>query len=167
MLRIDLAPLGEGVHHVVLNPEAEAVDLDPDRFADLRVAATLDLFQDRILVTIEAAARATLECDRTLALFEQPIEGVYRILFVPPSFVGGEDEEAGYEEVRVLQPSERRIDLTEAVRDTLMLAVPTRKVAPGAEDIEIQTVYGAPADGAAIDPRWEALRALQSGCDTD
>ena len=167
MLRIDLAPLGEGVHHVVLNPEAEAVGLDPDRFADLHVAATLDLFNDRILVTIEAAATATLECDRTLVSFEQPIKGVYHILFAPPSFGGGEDEDAGYEEVRVLQPSDRMIDLTEAVRDTLMLAVPARKVAPGAEDAEIPTVFGAPNDGAAIDPRWEALRALQTDADAD
>ena len=84
MLRIDLAPLGEGLHHVALTPEPEAVGLDPERFADLRVAATLDIFNDRVLVTLEAAATATLECDRTLVLFEQPIEGVYRVLFVPP-----------------------------------------------------------------------------------
>ena len=69
----------------------------------------------------------------------------------------------------MLAPSERLIDLADAVRDTLLLAVPARKVAPGAEDVEIPTVFGAPtaADGTPIDPRWEALRALQEGDDAD
>ena len=167
MLRIDLAPLDEGVHTVALTPEAEAVGLDPDQFADLRVVATLDLFNDRVLVTLQASASATLECDRTLAQFEQPVEGVYRILFVPPSFARRDDDT--YEEVRVLDDADRTLDLTDAVRDTVLLAVPARKVAPGAEDVEIPTRFGAPAAGdeAAIDPRWEALRALQTGDDAD
>ena len=165
MLRIDLAPLGEGVHTVVLNPEPEAVNLDPDRFADLRVVTTLDLFNDRVLVTLQATATATLDCDRTLAVFEQSIEGTYRILFVPPSFARRDADETLYEEVRVLEDATGMIDVTDAVRDTVLLAVPARKVAPGAEDADIQTVYGAPAGGdeAAVDPRWEALRSLQTG----
>lgn len=165
MLRIDLAPLDEGVHSVALNPEAEAVGLDPDRFADLRVVATLDLFNNRVLVTLQAWATATLECDRTLALFEQPIEGTYRILLVPPSFTRREDD--AFEEVRVLHRADRTIDLTDAVHDTVLLAVPARKVAPGAEDIEIPTAFGTPDAEAAIDPRWAALRSLQTGNDAD
>ena len=57
--------------------------------------------------------------------------------------------------------------MTEAVRDTLVLAVPARKVAPGAEDLDLPTVFGAPAAEAAIDPRWEALRSLRSDDDAD
>lgn len=164
MLRIDLAPLQDGVHQEVLNPEVGAVGLDPERFADLRVTVTLDLFNDRVLATLQASATATLECDRTLVPFEQRVEGTYRILFVPPTFSRHEDEEDGIEEVQVLQASDHVIDLAEAVYDTVLLAVPTRKVAPGAEDLEIQTVYGAPEGGAeaAIDPRWEVLRSLHS-----
>ena len=51
--------------------------------------------------------------------------------------------------------------------DTVLLAVPARKVAPGAEDIEIPTAFGTPGAEAAIDPRWEALRSLQTGNDAD
>ncbi len=165
MLRIDLTPLDEGVHHVVLEPQAQAVGLDPDRFKDLRLDAVLEVFNDRVLATLHASATATLECDRTLALFEQPIEGACRILFVPPSFVDTEKGETGYEEVRVFHRSGHEIDLTEAVRDTLLLAVPARKVAPGAEALDLPTVFGAAE--AAIDPRWEALRSLLRDEDAD
>lgn len=165
MLRIDLTPLDEGTHHLVMEPQAQAVDLDPDRFKALRLDAVLEVFNDRILATLHAAATATLECDRTLALFEQPIEGTYRILFVPPSFADTQtdDEQAGFEEVRIFNRSDHEIDLTEAVRDTVLLAVPARKVAPGAEDLDLPTVFGAAE--TAIDPRWEALRSLRSDDD--
>ncbi len=167
MLRIDLTPLDEGVHHVVLEPQAQAVGLDPDRFKDLCLDAVLEVFNDRVLATLHASATATLECDRTLVLFEQSIEGVCRILFVPHSSVDTEkdDHETGYEEVRVFHRSGHEIDLTEAVRDTLLLAVPARKVAPGAEALDLPTVFGAAE--AAIDPRWEALRSLRRDEDAD
>jgi len=165
MLRIDLTPLDEGVHHVVLEPQAQAVGLDPDRFKDLRLDAVLEVFNDRVLATLHASATATLECDRTLALFEQLIEGACRILFVPPSFADTEKDEIGYEEVRVFHRSGHEIDLTEAVRDTLLLAVPARKVAPGAEALDLPTVFGAAE--AVIDPRWEALRSLRRDEDAD
>ncbi|MFQ5570115.1 MAG: DUF177 domain-containing protein [Rhodothermales bacterium] len=166
MLRIDITSFAEGIHHVELEPDAQALDLDPDRFANIRVDAALDFFNDRILVTLQASAVATLECDRTLRPFDQSIEGAYRILYAPPSFAHDreEDGDGSYEEVGVFQPSDREIDLTEAVRDTLLLAVPARKVAPGAEDEAIQTIFGVAANAGEppIDPRWEALRPLRS-----
>ncbi len=162
MLRIDLAPLPEGVHHITLNPDAEAVGLDPEQFADLQVDVTLDLFNERVLVRLHARATATLECDRTLVRFQQPVEETYRVLFAPPSFVHRDEEAAEQEEVRMLQAADRTIDLADLVRDTLLLVVPARKVAPGAEDVEIPTVFGAPAVGPAVDPRWEALRQLRA-----
>lgn len=170
MLRIDLAPLAEGIHHIDLPAEAEALRLDPDTFADIHVEVVLDYHNDRALITLHATATATLECDRTLVSFEQPIEGTYRLLAAPPSFVRRADsEDDDIEEVRVLEPSEHMIDLADVVRDTLLLAVPARKVAPGAEDIDIPTVFGEadPDDEPAIDPRWEALRALRANDSND
>jgi len=167
MLRIDLAPFRTGMHYVALEPEAQALALDPDRFMDIRVDVALDVLNDRVLATLHATATAVLECDRTLALFEHPLEGDCRILFAPPSWARSHDDEEdpGFEEVRILPPSNREVDLTDAVRDTLLLAIPARKVAPGAEDLEIPSVFGAPSrsEEAAIDPRWEALRSLKAG----
>ncbi|PSQ83474.1 MAG: hypothetical protein BRD44_04330, partial [Bacteroidetes bacterium QS_7_67_15] len=73
-----------------------------------------------------------------------------------------------YDEVRELHHHDREIEITDLVRDTLLLAVPQRQVAPGAEEEELQTAYGAPDEEEeadeeknAIDPRWEKLRALK------
>lgn len=164
MLRIDLTPFSNGVHQVTLEPDAQALELDPDRFADIHVDVVLDIKHDQVLVSLDAAAVATLACDRTLVLFDQPIAGTYSLLFAAPSRAQQGDDEDPFADVRVLHPADRTIDLTDAVRDTLMLAIPARKVAPEAEDQEIPTTFGEPKDGdqPTIDPRWEALKALRS-----
>lgn len=161
MLRIEITPLKTGVHHFVLEPDAAALDLDPEKFRDLRVEARLDVHERQILVSLTASATAQLECDRTLQLFDQRIEGGYHVLFAEPDRAAAPED--AYDEVRVLQPADQELDLTAAVRDTLLLAIPQRCIAPGVEDLEIETVFGAPEgeDDESVDPRWEALRRLR------
>ena len=161
MLTIDIASLEPGVHHKELEPEADQLNLDPEKFKHLHVLVRLDCQDDRILVTLDARATAVLECDRTLEDFEEEIAGAYSLLFAPPGIAGEDDER--YEEVQELLPHDREIDVTEAARDTLLLAIPQRQVAPGAEEADIQTEFGRDAgEEDAIDPRWEALRKLRT-----
>jgi uncharacterized protein len=174
MLTIDITSLSTGIHHLELSPSASQADLDPSTFKDVRVEATLQHHRDRILVQMHATAQATLTCDRTLQTYEKDIEGVYNVLFGPPSMVGQEGEE--FEEVRPLDASDREIDLTDVVRDTLLLAIPQRKIAPGAEEVPLTREFGATgaedeasedeksqdeASEEPVDPRWSALKELQ------
>lgn len=161
MLTIDITSLSDGIHHLEFDPSAEEAGLDPTTFENLHVEVELQSHRDRILVKLRATATANLTCDRTLQPYEQPVEGYYSLLFGPPSMVGQEGEE--FEEVRPLSPSDKEIDLTEVVRDTLLLALPQRQIAPGAEDEEIDREFGAPEDeeDTPIDPRWSDLEKLQ------
>ena len=159
MVTINIATLKEGTHEIELEPEAGDLELDADRFERIRVLARLNYFEGRIVVGLDAEAIATLECDRTLQLFKQKIGGKFSLLFAPVA--EEEREEEGFGDVRPLEPWDREIDLTDAIRDTLLLGIPSRCVAPGAEDLELQTRYGE-ADGE-IDPRWEVLAKLRSG----
>ena len=159
MFAIDITSLKPGLHEFEFQLEADEVELDRDKFDDIYVHARLDVREARILVMLETTATATLECDRTLRLFEQEVGGTYHVLFAPPEFV--EQQEDAFDEVRVLQSSDQKIDLTTAVRDTILLSVPLRRVAPGAEEEEIETEFFVPEDD--VDPRWAALRKLKSG----
>ena len=167
MLTIDITSLSTGIHHLELAPSAEQVDLDPSTFEDLQVDVILQYHRDRILVKLHATATATLTCDRTLQPYEQEIEGAYNVLFGPPSMVGQDGEE--FEEVRPLNSSDREIDLTDVIRDTLLLAVPQRQIAPGAEDEPITCEFGATDDEGGdeepVDPRWSDLKELKDGED--
>lgn len=161
MLRADLTALEDGLHEQTLNPEAADLDLDPDVFRDIEVALRLDISGRRILAMFETAAIATLECDRTLKPYDQPVRGTHTILFVPPEQVPDDAEED--ESLAPLPADATSLDLTAPVRDTLMLALPLRRVSPDAEDADIPSVFGAnlDEDGTPIDDRWEALRRLR------
>lgn len=164
MLTIDITSLSTGIHHLELAPTVDQVNLDPSTFEDIQVDVVLQYHRDRILVKLHATATAELTCDRTLQPYEQDIEGAYNVLFGPPSMVGQEGEE--FEEVRPLSPSDREIDITDIVRDTLLLAIPQRQIAPGAEDEPITREFAPPdeeADEETIDPRWSDLEKLKDG----
>ncbi|MFB6273570.1 MAG: DUF177 domain-containing protein [Salinibacter sp.] len=163
MLTIDIASLSTGIHNLEFSPSAEQVNLDPSTFDDIDLDVALQYHRDRILVKLDAAATATLTCDRTLQAYDEEIKGSYNVLFGPPSMVGQEGDE--FEEVRPLEPSDQEIDLTDVVRDTVLLAIPQRKIAPGAEDEPLQREFGAteeePNENEPVDPRWSDLKDLK------
>jgi uncharacterized protein len=165
MLPVEIHALPDGVHERTLHPSPQDLEVDPEVFDDIAVDLRLDVAGRRIVAQIDVRAKATLECDRTLVDFEQPVAGAHTVLFAPPDQLpGGATDDA------VPVPDEATIlDLAPPVRDTLLLALPVRRVAPGAEDLEIPTAFGADTDesGRPIDPRWEALRALRDDADSE
>lgn len=161
MLAVELTPLQDGLHTEVLRPAPEDLDLDPAAFSDIRLDLRLDVQPRRVFVTFTVSASATLECDRTLEPYQQPVSGDFAVLFVADEEAEGLAQAA--DDVLPLPLPGQPLDLTEPVRDTLLLALPARRIAPGAEDLDIPTQFGALTDdeGNPIDPRWEALRRLR------
>ena len=158
MLHIDIRSLTPGVHTERLDPAPEDLELDADRFKDITVNAHLDFDGKELLVHLDVSAVATLECDRTLREFDQTVRGTHTVLYVPPGSVDENDDDD--EGVAILEPTTEELDVTTFVRDTILLAIPQRKIAPGADDEDIRTEYGEPGD-EEIDPRWEALKKLK------
>lgn len=162
MITVDITPFSSGSHHVELDPESGAAGLDPAVFSDLHVEADLQVHRDRILAHLTVEGTAELTCDRTLRRYDQPLEGQYSVLFGPASMVGQEGD--AFDEVRALDPTDREIEITDVVRETLLLAIPQRTIAPGAEEEEIDTSFGEPEEtdeDEPIDPRWNKLKQLK------
>lgn len=164
MLSVNIAVLKAGTHELTLNPSAADIEVSPDVFREVQVDLKLDRRPDRVFVTFEASATARLQCDRTLVDFDQRVSGRHEVLFAPPEMAETKDDD----DVRPLLPDDEEIDITDVVRDTLLLAIPQRKVAPGAEEIDIPTRFGvAEEETERIDPRWAALRALRDDAGRD
>ena len=138
-------------------PDAEDLDLDPEVFSALGVTVNQDHRSDKRRLRIRAEAVVNLTCDRTLRVFSKRIQGQHELAIVNSDERAGDEAEA---DQVVLQPFQTKIDLTSAVRDTLLLAVPVRKVAPEAESLVIPTVYGAPDE--AEPAYWDALNKLKA-----
>ena len=161
MLRVDLTALDDGLHEMELTPSPDDLDLDSEVFADIAVALSLDVADRRVRAAFATRATATLECDRTLEEYQQSIEGTHEVLFTDRP-VGNDDED-----VFPLPEHPPEVDLTEPVRDTLLLALPLRRVAPEAKDAEIPTRFGGPGEDEPADDRWDALRRLRDSLPDD
>lgn len=163
MFRVSIDTLSDGVHAETLQPSVEDLELGSEIFSDIHVDLRLDVNGRRILAMFDARAKARLECDRTLEMYDQPIEGSHAVLFVPPE--ASNEVEEDDDDVRVLSDTDTHIDLTEAVRDTLLLAVPLRHVSPAGEALDLQTTFG--KTEADSDSPWAALQALRSDAESD
>ena len=158
MLPVRLAALKPGVHHLHFTPTADDLGLDPALFGDVAVEARLDVGTGRIVAHLDARATAHLVCDRTLVPFDEPVAGGYDVLYTNDAALAAD----GDDDVRYVAPSEPFLDLADVVHDTLLLALPTRRVAPGADASDLPLSFGAASDEPdALDPRWEALRRLR------
>ncbi|MFW5955393.1 MAG: YceD family protein [Rhodothermales bacterium] len=159
MVSIKITGFEPGVYELTLSPRPEELELEPDLFRNIEVDARLERKPDSVFVSLQVAGIARLQCDRTLVEFDYPVEAGYEVLFAPPEMVESLD---AAQDVRLLRPEDEEIELTEVIRDTLLLAIPQRRVAPGAEDIDLQTRFGGPSEGdVEVDPRWAVLQALR------
>ena len=163
MFRVPIDSLSDGVHAETLQPSAADLGLDPEAFSGIEVDLRLNLNSRRVLAMFDTRATAQLECDRTLEMYGQPIEGSHAVLFVPPEASSEADDDG--DEARVLADADTHIDLTDPVRDTLLLAVPLRHVSPAGEALDMETTFG--ASDSDRDGPWAALRALSSDSESD
>ncbi|MCY4673318.1 MAG: DUF177 domain-containing protein [Bacteroidetes bacterium] len=152
MLKVDLTAPQGGLFELV----ASDLDLDPAIFSKIQVNLEFKQSEDTLRVIIGVQSDALLECDRTLQEFVMPISNTHELLLLTR---GQEPDADGTTEQIELEPRQRVLDLTSIARDALMLAIPVRKVAPEAEELQIQTSFGAPAEEA--DHRWSALLAMR------
>lgn len=153
MLPVRLTALSPGLHPFSFSPPAEDLDLDPEAFRELHVEGHLDVAPTRVVAHLSVRGVARLTCDRTLVEFDQPIEGRHLVVFTTDAdLASGDDDDVLY-----MPPDASVLDLAAPARDTLLLAVPARAVAPGAEDVELPTQFGT----ADVDPRWEGLLRLR------
>ncbi len=152
MIKFDLSTPQGGSFEV----SASDLGLDQAKFSEIQTDLEIEQLDGAIHVTLKVRAKACLECDRTLQEFVAPVANVHEMLLY--TYGQKPSEENMIEQVE-LEPKQRVFDLMETIRDTLMLAIPARKVAPEAEELQIQTVFGAPATEA--DQRWSALLAVR------
>lgn len=141
-----------------LDPTAEELGVEEPVFKDIHADVQLTVDGKQVVARVRARATATLVCDRTLAEFDKAIAGSFTACFMPPEAM---DTDAEDDAILPLPAGQDELDLTDIVRDTLMLAVPVRKLAPGAEELEIPTTFGETTE-SDIDPRWKALEKLRS-----
>ncbi|NTV02759.1 MAG: DUF177 domain-containing protein [Chlorobiaceae bacterium] len=127
LIAIRLAGLSQGIHEFDFT--CDAVDFNDSAvkeagFSDgISVRAVVDKNDEQIAVSLETTAKAGLSCDLCLAPVPLELKGTYRTYYIYEQVQGqGEDDE----EYRLIDRNTVSIDLTEDVRETLLLSVPMK-----------------------------------------
>ena len=126
----------------------------------------IGFYKTNHFVEIKFDVDATVEmvCDRSLELYKSNLNGGYHLLYEPGIDEHSDSVKSG---VRTLDVYRSVIDISDEVRDTIMLEVPIRKVHPDSEDKELfnttDQYSGGSEDGNKeyTDPRWSVLNKLK------
>lgn len=130
VIEIRIAGLNEGIHEYDFtcsaadfkNPELA----EPAFCNEIHVKAVANKTESEITVDIETKTIAEFSCDLCLAQLKREITGMYRVFFVFGE--PGRDAEDTDDNYRVLDRNASVIDLTEDVRETLLLSKPLKAV---------------------------------------
>lgn len=170
-MKIAIAKLKEGEHRYEFDFQRSDVGLEDGYGYDfgIHLEVRLTKMGDEYLVQGRVKTRANFVCDRCAEPYVAAIEDGMMVLytlsnkFIPP------DEEKKYDEVRRIDPGTLEIDISDDVRQTLILAVPIKKLCkedcrglcPGCgANLNVEECR---CGHEIIDPRWEKLKKLLEG----
>jgi len=169
-MKIDVAHLSTGLHKLDFEETREELEIeDSYTFPNLIfVSVRLDKGEAHLYLKVSVRTRAHFVCDRCLEEFDTDISGDLKLYY---SKTLPEEEYASYfkefdDEVRLLSAGLTEIDITKDVRDTLLLAIPMKKLCR--EDCKGlcprcgHNLNQGPCNCSqeTIDPRWAALKKL-------
>jgi len=87
------------------------------------IKAQVTVLDDNFLVDLTVRNEGDFVCDRCGEPHSKTVQGRVRTLFIDS---GGDEEREGNEEVRILPPEARAIDILQDAVDALLLAVPVK-----------------------------------------
>ena len=122
-LKIRISGLSNGVHEYHFTASPAALGLHDAFRTPVSLVAELEKNTRQIYLKTRIAAGGLFVCDRCLDEFEREISSRLNLIFV-----FGESDAQMFEgdDVRIIQPETPAIDITDDVRQSIMLAVPLK-----------------------------------------
>ncbi len=157
--KISDIPMGKSTQEIHFS--ADDISLDTLPFEQGYLEIDFERMHASIKVDFLVEGSAQLICDRSLETFEFPISKSYSVIFRVEHDQDEEDERTAS---RKLDLNKNLIDLSDIVRETIMLEVPIKKLHPRYFDEEgnptqYEVQFG-DEKNTEEDSRWEALKKL-------
>ncbi|NTV97959.1 MAG: DUF177 domain-containing protein [Chlorobiaceae bacterium] len=128
LIELQVDSLLEGINELLFT--CEAADFNDPQLIDagfrgkVLVEVTAENSETEITVTIMTSATAELSCDICLAPVSKTLTGSYDIFYVYKDHAGVVPE--GNDDYRLLDRNAETIDITEDIRETLLLSLPMK-----------------------------------------
>jgi uncharacterized protein len=163
-MKISIANLSEGVHAFHFSAEPVHFGLGSNFDNVVTIDVTLEKTNRELLLHAEASTVGTFICDRCIDEFRQELRATYEIVYLY-------DERETYrypdDEVQVIAVGTTVIDITDDVRQYLLLAVPVKLLCKeGCKGLcphcgTNHNYHACSCETDTKDSRWAALRRLQ------
>jgi len=124
-LKIGVSGLSAGSHEYSLTVPSSDILLEDNLDSPVTVDVRLEKSVRQILIRAKISTSGEFPCDRCLVRFRQGLSGGYAMVYT------FDEVDAGAyppEEVRVVHPDVSMIDLTDDVREIIMLSVPLKLI---------------------------------------
>ena len=124
-MKIQVGGLSEGVHEYRFRTTPAELELPPVFRDEVETSVTLEKTSRQLFLRATGGTTADVECDRCVTPFRETLEFGYQMHYVP------EEPDAGRvdpSEVQVLPPGSTMIDLSDDVRQSILLAFPLKHV---------------------------------------
>jgi len=172
MISLDIVGLREGNHPFTIESTAQDIPHLPAEYTGLvTVQGLLQKHGRRYTIDATATGQAHFTCDRSLEEFDEDISADLSLSYiVDPALAAeqaGKGQDLDEEVIRGIREEDKRIDITEDVRQVLAVAIPLRHVAPAYRDVPLEQLHPAlapkarAADDEPVDDRWAALKNLK------
>ena len=159
--KISDIPMGKSEREMDFSSEDIALVEVP--FKEGYLELDIERLHDSVKVDFFVEGTACLTCDRSLEVFDYPISRSYTVLF---RVEHNEDEEDEFTAARKLDLNKNKIDLSDMVRETILLDSPIKKLHPRFLDedgnaTKFEIDFGGDDLPEGDDSRWEALKKIQ------
>lgn len=146
MIQIQIHGLSDGEHTFEISELASKIPHISAEFDSIiNVTGVVKKLGKRIQVNAIAATDATLVCDRSLEEFTEKISITLSLQYTLDNTLAAlqhkqvEDIEDG--QTRAIREEQKFIDISEDIRQELMLALPMRRIAPQYRDVDLDKVF--------------------------
>ena len=169
MLKIKISGLNNGTYTYDFEGNIGDLSLEEPFCDKYIIKVVLNKFDDQLILEASTIANAEFTCDRCLVAFKRDVESNYKMVYL---FMN-KAEASPKSDITYLLRNSVYIDLTDDVRDYLMLAVPMKKLCK--EDCK-GLCYKCGADlnmgncectENEIDERWNKLLELKKKFNTN
>jgi len=163
-MKIQLGSLSDGHHEYLLETKPTEVGLGEGFGGEILVNAVLDKTGNQIYLKANVRTHGSFKCDRCAIPFEAPVSSEFQACYITE---GEEVVNVDPEELQMVPPSFSVIDITDDIRQTILLAIPLkllcsdtcRGLCPRC-GLNFNTGSCECSD-TIVDSRWEKLREIQ------
>ena len=122
-MKIQVGGLSDGVYQYVITSDSSSLELDSHFPNQVIAEVTVEKSGTQIFLAAKVSTNGSFECDRCLTHFSFPLRSSYRMCYVTE---GGADSQVDPSELQIVPPGFSVIDLSEDVRQSVLLSVPLK-----------------------------------------